>query len=472
MDPPGSPSPKMPFGYAFSHMPEYQYNPPPQPARGPALLDDSESNMLDSFFQNIGTSEFENDNMFLDKPMQSSSSDDLGFTWDMDLQSTFDNPTIAYPPQHIPSHGLPDTNLQARGGSVGSIQNHHATAATPEVLAAASTLVHNGQIRPSSGTAQETMFSFTEPNYAFPDTHSSGTSSRQQSAGPYNTVHSSMMQISPSIPLHPRASVREMSETIFQDMYYGNPQPTQGSMPYNYRMRAQDLQWGSDKSFKNRAFVAPPEQETEEDVTKDMMQKLECLERQSSTNNTAPSSPILTKGSQRQKKSTVVDPVVDDPTEDSPDEHEETRPRKRRKARLKEESAEAEQSITPRKTKSRKAKAISALKKARKAKALTTENLPEQRKSEISDSKGNRQNLSEEAKRANHIQSEQKRRDLIKQGFDDLGEIVPELHGGSFSKSAILVQAADWIEEIVQGNEELTAQLKSLKEDDDDDMAF
>ncbi|KAI9697240.1 MAG: hypothetical protein M1836_004804 [Candelina mexicana] len=467
MDPPGSPSPEMPFGYAFSDLPEYQYHAPPQPARGPALLDDSESNMLDSFFQNIGTSELDNDNVFLDKSMSNSRSDDLGYNWGLDLAPAFDNSTISYPPQQPLSHNFPETLPQAQREGCGSIHNQHATAATPEVLAAASTLIHNGQNRPSSSTAQEVMFPFAESNYAFPDTHSSGSSSRQQSDGPYGAAQSKMVHISPPTPLHPRASAREMSETLFQEMYYGNPQSTQGSMPYNYRMAAQGLKWGSDKSFENRAFVAPPEQETEEDVTQDMMQKLECLERQSSATNTAPPSPLLKKGLRHQRRSTVIDPVVEDPMEESPDDWEQ-RPQKRKKARFKEEGEETEQSNTPKKTKSRRAKATSASKKARKVKVSAAKDTPERRKSEASDTKGNRQNLSEEAKRANHIQSEQKRRDLIKQGFDDLGEIIPELHGGSFSKSVILVQAADWVDQMVQENRDLKLQLMSLKEDDDD----
>ncbi|KAF2723974.1 hypothetical protein K431DRAFT_194513, partial [Polychaeton citri CBS 116435] len=51
-----------------------------------------------------------------------------------------------------------------------------------------------------------------------------------------------------------------------------------------------------------------------------------------------------------------------------------------------------------------------------------------------------RQNLTEDQKRANHIQSEQKRRNIIKQGYDDLNGLVPSLAGGKsgFSKSEIL----------------------------------
>jgi hypothetical protein len=74
-----------------------------------------------------------------------------------------------------------------------------------------------------------------------------------------------------------------------------------------------------------------------------------------------------------------------------------------------------------------------------------------------------RENLTEEQKRSNHILSEQKRRNLIRQGFDDLCTLVPGLKGGGFSKSAMLTQAADWLEEILRGNEILKAQLADMK---------
>ncbi|KAJ5223832.1 hypothetical protein N7468_008374 [Penicillium chermesinum] len=78
-------------------------------------------------------------------------------------------------------------------------------------------------------------------------------------------------------------------------------------------------------------------------------------------------------------------------------------------------------------------------------------------------SKAPRENLSEEQKRTNHILSEQKRRNLIRQGFDDLCSLVPGLRGGGFSKSAMLTQAADWLEDIMHGNEILRNQLADMK---------
>ncbi|KAF4126462.1 Helix-loop-helix DNA-binding domain [Geosmithia morbida] len=73
-----------------------------------------------------------------------------------------------------------------------------------------------------------------------------------------------------------------------------------------------------------------------------------------------------------------------------------------------------------------------------------------------------RETLTEEQKRENHIRSEQKRRTLIKVGFDDLCEIVPALKGGGFSKSTMLSIAGEWLDDFLKGNKALEKQLASI----------
>src|SRR5690606_19459267 len=68
---------------------------------------------------------------------------------------------------------------------------------------------------------------------------------------------------------------------------------------------------------------------------------------------------------------------------------------------------------------------------------------------------GKRDQLTEAEKRANHIMSEQKRRNQIKHGFDKLTEIVPELRSGGYSKSAVLTHTALFVENLVGGNDRL-----------------
>lgn len=63
-----------------------------------------------------------------------------------------------------------------------------------------------------------------------------------------------------------------------------------------------------------------------------------------------------------------------------------------------------------------------------------------------------RENLTEEQKRSNHILSEQKRRNLIKRGFDDLHDLVPEIRNGGLSKSSVLMEAGNFLEKLIQDN--------------------
>lgn len=73
-----------------------------------------------------------------------------------------------------------------------------------------------------------------------------------------------------------------------------------------------------------------------------------------------------------------------------------------------------------------------------------------------------REKLTEEQKRRNHILHEQKRRALIKDGFDDLLKLVPDIKDRGLSKSAILLKAAEWLEALTRGNKILCAQARSL----------
>ncbi|KID90374.1 Helix-loop-helix DNA-binding protein, partial [Metarhizium majus ARSEF 297] len=56
-----------------------------------------------------------------------------------------------------------------------------------------------------------------------------------------------------------------------------------------------------------------------------------------------------------------------------------------------------------------------------------------------------REKLTEQQKRRNHILHEKKRRALIKEGFDDLLDLVPGVRDRGLSKSAILLRAAEWL---------------------------
>ncbi|KAF2107270.1 hypothetical protein BDV96DRAFT_606608 [Lophiotrema nucula] len=75
-----------------------------------------------------------------------------------------------------------------------------------------------------------------------------------------------------------------------------------------------------------------------------------------------------------------------------------------------------------------------------------------------------RENLTEAQKRSNHILSEQKRRNLIRRGFDDLHELVPEIRNGGLSKSGILMEAVNFLEKIIEDNRQFM-RLADLTDD-------
>ncbi|KAI8364848.1 hypothetical protein EDC96DRAFT_510590 [Choanephora cucurbitarum] len=75
----------------------------------------------------------------------------------------------------------------------------------------------------------------------------------------------------------------------------------------------------------------------------------------------------------------------------------------------------------------------------------------------------NRELLSEDQKRANHIASEQKRRNIIRGGFRELTEIIPTLKNINHSKSTILFKSVDYIKQLDRRNKALKEKLASLQ---------
>ncbi|KAG1447976.1 hypothetical protein G6F56_009086 [Rhizopus delemar] len=77
--------------------------------------------------------------------------------------------------------------------------------------------------------------------------------------------------------------------------------------------------------------------------------------------------------------------------------------------------------------------------------------------------KFNKELLTEEEKRNNHIASEQKRRGMIRTGFKDLTDIVPTLKNINNSKSTVLFKAVDYIRHLERRNKSLREKIKNLE---------
>jgi heteromeric Ino2p/Ino4p transcription factor len=70
--------------------------------------------------------------------------------------------------------------------------------------------------------------------------------------------------------------------------------------------------------------------------------------------------------------------------------------------------------------------------------------------------------LSEHEKKANHIASEQKRRQAIREGFDRLTELVPGLEGQGRSESVVLKKTVDHMRAQLEERRKLVEKIEAL----------
>ncbi|KAI9743879.1 MAG: hypothetical protein M1818_002613 [Claussenomyces sp. TS43310] len=70
--------------------------------------------------------------------------------------------------------------------------------------------------------------------------------------------------------------------------------------------------------------------------------------------------------------------------------------------------------------------------------------------------------LSEHEKKANHIASEQKRRQAIREGFDRLTELVPGLEGQGRSESVVLKKTVDYMRDQLAERRMLVSRVEQL----------
>lgn len=75
----------------------------------------------------------------------------------------------------------------------------------------------------------------------------------------------------------------------------------------------------------------------------------------------------------------------------------------------------------------------------------------------------NRDILTDDEKRVNHIASEQKRRNTIRLGFKDLTDIIPTLKNINNSKSTILFKAVEYIKHLDKRNRGLREKISTLQ---------
>ncbi|KAI9677695.1 MAG: hypothetical protein M1829_002467 [Trizodia sp. TS-e1964] len=453
----------------FNNISSFPLPSPPDPAPGPSLLDDHESTMLGNFFDHVGSATFASSNYSFDKELLHHGEGDQNFPWGNGFSSQFPGSPVSMPPQTISRNGLHQMNPALSNGhmviSPGNINISKSADMVTTPLAFQQNADFYSVPQGAAYSGQSANSTFTDPAPRNLSTHPTLPYAAMRTEGRRHSANSIQQ-------LYRRPIPDFMTDPFFADMAYGNPPPDFLPQTTHSHMKATStgLRWGSDGSFLDRGYVAPPNQDSVEAVERDLLQKLDCLEPQMSANNTNPSSPRpkeclghqrnLTNGSEAITEGTAGEhegEVAEEETEQDP------RPRKRRKSRIKSEEHQQEvESLAV--TRPRRGKASTNSFSGRTRRFSVPASTVKRRKSSPGGQKPTRENLTEEQKRSNHILSEQKRRNLIKQGFDDLCDLVPQLKGGNYSKSAMLLHAGDWLEDMLKGNEELERQLAALKE--------
>lgn len=429
---------------------------PTGPPPGPSLLDENDSRYLDNFFQGVDSNDI-NFDLF-------TNADDVfhGTEWQelpptfMGTSSSFgQQPAQPQPPPQVASsshdigYKAQDMNFKAQDMAFsdmnGSMRMHDDLPSTtsPDVMAAAQTLLSNGLNNRSHSMGTGAIFGASRNNSMVP-TNGHG-------------VHQPMFpsRSRPTPDVRPSHQATYPPEAYFRDILYGG-EVNQEAIAAAHdvlqpeKSRKIEIRWGSDAGFgTEQGFVPPPEQETAEEVEIEHIRRMKDFAHELSV---TPAAESQSSSPQPQKSAARV--KVED---------EDTRARKRRKSKYLEDgeepSAPSRQSGS-----SKKRKSIAKLPE-KSPSSPATETSSKRKKSSGASSavRPARENLTEDQKRENHIKSEQKRRTLIREGFDDLGELVPGLRGGGFSKSAVLVMAADWLEDLLKGNQVLKERIKDLE---------
>ena len=210
--------------------------------------------------------------------------------------------------------------------------------------------------------------------------------------------------------------------------------------------RKRPYTYGSDSNFHESGFHVSSKQDTEDFVVGRLMQDLQHaqpLARNPASNGDVKppqsSSGHALGAADNEPSSNDDGDDNDDDDDDEEDEDSEDRPPKRRKSK----AARARNGKTT--NGSRKSAS-----RGKTRKASVDDRVSKKKRGSMA--KAQRENLSEEQKRNNHILSEQKRRNLIKRGFDDLHDLVPAIRNGGLSKSGILTEAANFLEKLIADN--------------------
>ena len=311
-----------------------------------------------------------------------------------------------------------------------------------------------------------------EPSFRFQSNHRNTDSGHQKDSyilGLYDVTANH--QTSPEGPRQPGPIL--LSDQIpYDNQFKPDPRPQrlrsnhircpkESKIPLG--RKGQALGFGSDAGFRSQCYAPPPSLEDSQVIEGRVLKVLEGLEEaQTSATNTQPSSPIISKlkrhcsntnpNAARQMSGLYTEDVDSNQGGKSASE----KRRRKSKNHDHEEWAENPHGVNMQSRRSKK------MKPDIKIRLSSDEGRLNRRRSYPADHRPQRQNLTEEEKKQNHIKSEQKRRNQIKEGFDALIELIPDGMSAATSKCAILAKAAEWLSGLIDGNERLRGELAAI----------
>jgi hypothetical protein len=403
---------------------DYINLPTDQDNAGQSLLSDMENQGLADFFTRTHWNDF-------DFPSaQNTSEIDDALAWQFQPPPATVHSVTTTIPDQAQLHGFPPNN---------GFHSAHAApfASTADDLQAASTLFHNAHMPPP--TPRSASFSVPtngQPSSTFahlPMVHN-GNGMMQEQLASFPLHHQSQGSIERAItPQWASSPVQHQHDPHLRGGASQRP-PLKRSYTY-----------GSDSNFHESGFQVSSKYETEafavsrlmgdlrhaQPITRDMPSEGDVKYQPSPVRHAPPAA-------EEDELST------DDEDDDGDfDEDDDSRPSKRRKSKV----------SRPRNGKSANGsrKGVSG---AKNRKASVDERASKKKRGSVAGSKAQRENLSEEQKRNNHILSEQKRRNQIKNGFNDLHDLVPAIRSAGLNKAGILTETANFLDKLVADNAE------------------
>ncbi|RYN16310.1 hypothetical protein AA0119_g9710 [Alternaria tenuissima] len=424
-----------PFGYTFTN--DFFDNPPSQyDNNGQSILSDMENQQLDNFFSL--TNPFDS----LDSHQLPPALDAKASAHDYNNWEDF----IAPPTVHRVTSTIPD-QARPQNSFHQDQQYRHAN------------FLGNTEDELQAATA---LFNQAQPSYANGRSHSFHDLPSTSNTFPTNPVHDLNAGTLPLGPQHgllherlgalvPNHSTPAM-DAHFAPQWSSSKALQQHQAEFGPPLQKLDLKrsyaFGTDNSFGSPSgYSGPNGHPSEESAARASIQDLEETSHHILRAVAGIQGPNTTPTAYKLGQRGGGDDDDERSDEATSEDESSDRPAKKRK-----KSQARNSNVTPKKA-VRNGKALKMATMADDTSSNNNTNNKKKRAPATTTQKTHRENLTEEQKRNNHILSEQKRRDLIKQGYKDLNEVVPAVRGGGLSKSQILVEAANFLEGLIEANE-------------------